>query len=615
MTGIADTTRLASRRYRGRMPLSTLLSPARSRLRLAAPALRTLPRLALLLGLLTPHAVLAQPAAWLVLPAPSDGSDPARLIEASASLARLLAAQQTPALDPGLVAATIRRDHSEAPTLLSRAEIEEVRRQVDSATRNLSFGELEAARSDIEAIGEVRDRAIEGLNREIEVAVRALDGCLLGVRWLHVSRQQGALERAMTCVRAHPGIEPSRRYHPDEILELLEQARARIASLPEARLSVSTLDGRACRIRFNGISIGMTPHRIEHLRPGRLSVQVECDPDQPGRVHRLDLRPGQNTLEIDATLEAALRLEPSPHLRYASSEARARLLPAHASALAALTGTDEALSVRPDPAREDLLYLDRLREGEVIATVRAGVGDLRRALERLLAGDSIDLTGSEPRPIARLGASEEAREIAPRSGARPRPLRRGWQHLTASLLIAAGIGLAAMPISNHLHAGEIASFEGAAPSRVYAASGGETAQLALALTGYAAGLAWLSLSSAADDLRWWGYAGSTLLLGAGTWMLTEALVRFAREGDPALVYCRSTDCSDYEYIPHEVGAPTWSLTVGGAAALAGGLALGIVSLALDLGSPLEARLAAAPPQQPLTQLLLRPGGLSLLHRF
>jgi hypothetical protein len=99
-------------------------------------------------------------------------------------------------------------------------------------------------------------------------------------------------------------------------------------------------------VRLNGLQLGTTPFIMGELIPGEYRVQVECDKDRPGRVHRIVLE-ADETLWIDPTLDDAVRTEPEVHLTYASQEAFSESGTRHAQGLARMLGAKTIILVTP----------------------------------------------------------------------------------------------------------------------------------------------------------------------------------------------------------------------------------------------------------------------------
>ena len=76
-------------------------------------------------------------------------------------------------------------------------------------------------------------------------------------------------------------------------------------------------------------------------------MQVECEENRPGRVHRVNLERDE-TVYIDPTLDTALSLKPEVHLAYVSSEVMAGHAETHGRWLANMLGVQTVLLVEAE---------------------------------------------------------------------------------------------------------------------------------------------------------------------------------------------------------------------------------------------------------------------------
>ena len=161
------------------------------------------------------------------------------------------------------------------------------------------------------------ERALEVLNREVDVATQVLDACLFAVRArLNASDPGRARDRAEECRRLVPDIEPDPYTHPPEVRELYAEVREALGGRSGATLQVAT-PSPGCNVRLNGRPIGTTPLTLSGLPEGSYRVQLECSPESLGRVHRAMLQTGRTThLEVNPRFEHALTTRPQLSLRY-----------------------------------------------------------------------------------------------------------------------------------------------------------------------------------------------------------------------------------------------------------------------------------------------------------
>ncbi|MCA9616303.1 MAG: PEGA domain-containing protein, partial [Myxococcales bacterium] len=94
--------------------------------------------------------------------------------------------------------------------------------------------------------------------------------------------------------------------------ELLERVDAAIAREPLGRLVVES-EPSGCAVRLAGVASGQTPFTLVDLAQGTYGVQVECSPEDRGRVHRVEVRTGETRVHIDTRFESVLRSRPIVH--------------------------------------------------------------------------------------------------------------------------------------------------------------------------------------------------------------------------------------------------------------------------------------------------------------
>jgi hypothetical protein len=129
-----------------------------------------------------------------------------------------------------------------------------------------------------------------------------------------------ARKQARECRRLVPRVEPSAFRHTPEVRELLAQVDQEMAAEAPGTLEVQSTPSD-CLVRINGVEFGRTPVSGIELPVGTYRMQVECEEDKRGRIHRVGVSSGPNLLAFDAALERAVRTRPVLHLLYDSQEA------------------------------------------------------------------------------------------------------------------------------------------------------------------------------------------------------------------------------------------------------------------------------------------------------
>ncbi len=309
-------------------------------------------------------------------------------------------------LENDRAARVFERIHSSEPVRLSPNEVEEAKERILAATRHLSYGEMEDATRELEAIGDLREAALEFLNRETELARSALDGCLTGARLLlQHQRDRQAFAHATDCHRSHPGISPHREQHPSAVLKLFERAKTELRAVPPATVRVTTDRKQPCDVRFNGIKVGRTPLELRRFRPGGTRIQVECG-KRAGRVHRVSLHSGLNEIDVDMQVEHAIDTRGGLiSMRYQNLSEEDASMVHVAREVGRATGVTDVFLVRNLGAVKSAT--DRMFEihhipvetGRVRSSARAPAIHLSGATRAVLRGQSLDFSSDEPEPI------------------------------------------------------------------------------------------------------------------------------------------------------------------------------------------------------------------------
>jgi hypothetical protein len=412
-----------------------------------------------------------------------------------------------------------------------------------AAVRYLARADYKAARRELKAAQRLADRAAAELNREAARAQQVLDTCLFMVR-AYVETKNGAEARrqARECRRLVPRVEPSAFRHTPEVRELLAEVDAEMAAEEPGTLSVqSTAPG--CLVRINGVEFGRAPLSGIELPVGTYRLQVECEEEQRGRIHRVGIESGANTFAFDAALDRAVRTRPVLHLADVSRESAEERM-AQARQVAGILGGASVLVVSALGA--NTVRIDLSAEGHEAASawmaMRDGAlesEDVRRAIDALLEGRSVDFVG--PHPIARpswraepaasvtvgaltASAAEAPSDVEPegrRATPRPRNQRiAGW-----SLL---GLGAASVGASVGLHVwrSNLGDRFIGMPANLNAAQRWNDTRIGVwtmaAFGGASASAAMPLLLPNDERTPWWGWALGAAGLGLTGYALYEA---------------------------------------------------------------------------------------------
>ena len=268
----------------------------------------------------------AKPERWLVIPVmaneDSTSSDATALVTPFETSLR--SAGQEVLVSAG-AAAAFETDHSSEPVQLNDDEMTRLLRRVGEAARHLALGEIMQAQEAMEGVYALSGPARDFLNREAARARKIFDNCLMAsYLWERSNEHQRALRQMLDCSRSFPGFRPEGRAYPPELRDLFAQATQRLGEMQSTTLLVNSGSRMGCGVRLNGIEVGKSPMSWNDVRSGMTRVQLECDPGVPGRIHEIELEPGDNRMDIDPELDRAVRTRGALWLAYRGLEARNR---------------------------------------------------------------------------------------------------------------------------------------------------------------------------------------------------------------------------------------------------------------------------------------------------
>lgn len=351
---------------------------------------------------------LAQTEDWLVLPTATEPAT-AEPVEAPwmeptvRAANRALRRQGIGVWFPDSALSVFRERGSFEPPAPGDEEVSLWAARAQEAVRTIVLGDRSAALPELEAVQAFAEQNLVALNREPETAGLVLDACLYLARAYLDSADPDAAERqARDCVRLASAAAPNPRVHPPSIIELYEAAQGPSAARGGTLIVES--EPAACDLRINGTLVGKTPMASDDLYPGSYQVQVECHPDEPGRVHRVDVPLGSRSLFVIDRFERTVRsstllylqFEKAPDPKELARHARevARALPASAVMIASLVGSD-VLQLEVELATQTESSLVRL------PTSSTGPDQdlMNQSVEALLAGRCTDFTNGRPSEI------------------------------------------------------------------------------------------------------------------------------------------------------------------------------------------------------------------------
>lgn len=414
-----------------------------------------------------------------------------------------------------------------------------------AAVKYLARADYKAARRELKAAQRLADRAAAELNREAARAQQVLDTCLFMVRaYVETRNPAEARRQARECRRLVPRVEPTAFRHTPEVRDLLAEVDQEMATEVPGRLSVQSTPAD-CLVRINGVEFGQTPLVDVELPVGTYRLQVECEPEERGRIHRVAIGSGTNSVVFDAAFERAVRTRPVLHLQYASPEAWAARRMADAERVAAvLDGSDMLVVSRPRPT---VLRIDLNAEGMKAASVWLAIEDrapaaqeVRRGMDALFEGRSVDFSGPHPlarpswfveqeaavkrRAVAATAGVVAAAEAGPVEDGSPRPRKQriaGWS------LFGVGVASVGASVGLHVHRGNLGDDFVSAPSSLQTAQDWRDARIAVwtlaAVGGAAATAAMPLLLPNYQRTPWWGWTLGAAGLGLAAYAIYEGV--------------------------------------------------------------------------------------------
>jgi len=338
---------------------------------------------------------------WLIVPSTSTSND--GWIEPTATRVRTeLLERGVEVWSPDRVAAQFESKGSAPATELSAGDIQAWADRSRKAIRDLAQGDYATALKQLNQAQALSRSAVEALNRDPERVQSVLDTCLYTVRaLLETGSQSRAKATAQECRQLVPRGEPSPFMHPPAVTKLLSEidaARARQTGV----LRVDS-EPSGCTARINGVALGETPLEFGGLFPGQYRVQVECDPEQHGRVHVATVRSGRVDMLVDLRFDRVVETRPTLHLRYESKpdEQQQRVADAQrVSEIAPASGLLLMSMPTPGMVELELLSGEPLAR-QSLARITAGSrgpsrGDIALAAHALAAGKCMDFTAAQP---------------------------------------------------------------------------------------------------------------------------------------------------------------------------------------------------------------------------
>jgi hypothetical protein len=375
---------------------------------------------------------------WLVLPVRvSDGTPSADSAKLTVPFEDALRAAGQDVVTSVGASALFETNQSAEPVQLDDDEMTRLLRRVGEAARHLALGELVLAQQAMEGVYALSGPARDFLNREAARARKIFDNCLVAsYLWERGNEHQRALRQMLDCSRSFPGFRPEGRAYPPEMRELFDQATLRLGQMQSTTLLVRSGERNGCGVRLNGIEVGKSPMSFSDVRSGMTRVQLECEPGVPGRIHEIELQPGDNHLLIDPDFDRVLRTRGVLWLEYVADEERRARADTDARTVARLLNIDRIVelrvssvagsanlnvSVRPlgvSASREVAQLAFNADAGYDVALVSATVADVLRQAEAPLMASDASVAGTSLPAAGRAESTSDLRDERP-SGREP----------------------------------------------------------------------------------------------------------------------------------------------------------------------------------------------------
>lgn len=276
----------------------------------------------LLLSAAVAHAQGAGEPRWLFVPV-STGELPARTPPAALTAAweAAMRSEGEQVIANESAGSLVEARHSSEAIRVDNKRLQELVRIVDKGQQKLSRSQRQEAQDALQAVS---DPEREFMLRDPALAQKLFDVCMMTAAILVGEKKSAeAATHVNECAESFPGFFPPKRKGPPALQDLVARVQKQHQQEPSGTLSV-TSEPPGCAVRLNGGVVGTTPATIANVAVGIVHVQIECDPQTPGRTHAMTIGVGDNRLAVDAILEAALHTRDGLWLSFASDDTRRR---------------------------------------------------------------------------------------------------------------------------------------------------------------------------------------------------------------------------------------------------------------------------------------------------
>jgi hypothetical protein len=143
-----------------------------------------------------------------------------------------------------------------------------------------------------------------------------------------------AVEAMKEALRTFPNLEPAFSEYGPENIRFYREVKKQMEQAPTARLRVRT-PGEQASVYMNGRLVGVTPLDLRRVYPGYYRLHLR-EGTASSRAHVVEVKAGDTDLDIDFSLDQALRSDAGTPLVYANAAERRARHARHAARLGRL---------------------------------------------------------------------------------------------------------------------------------------------------------------------------------------------------------------------------------------------------------------------------------------
>jgi hypothetical protein len=223
-------------------------------------------------------------------------------------------------------------------------DVAKLRQQVDAGCQHFIEGEYEQS---------IQELSVARTKMLTQQAMMAVDQTLRDVLHrttlflAHAQLRAGNASEAATLVaetiRSFPDRSLSPVHHGPDLVRLFRQERRRLRQQERGSLAIEAKPA-GCMVFVNERYVGLSPTRLTDLYPGTYRVFLQR-PNEPGRVHIVEVASAPRELKVDFLLDRALQTAPEVLLLYPNQATKAELVQRHAGRIGRNVGARQVLLV------------------------------------------------------------------------------------------------------------------------------------------------------------------------------------------------------------------------------------------------------------------------------